>query len=341
MDTYITNKPRVSIIMSVYNTERFLHAAIDSILTQTYQDFEFIIIDDCSTDNTNTILQTYTDPRIKTIKNDINIGLALSLNKAIDATSGTYLIRMDGDDIALPKRIEKQVAFMDNHPKVGISGAYAQTFGAKNTTIMRQPTDPEELKVNLLFRTSLIHPTVIMRKEFLDKNNLRYRNAADGVAYVEDYDLWTRAARCGTLANLPETLLLYRRHDKQASIEHKDIEIHKGKDIIARQLENLGLSPTDQELDTAMALKRYLFMDQNNFPMQLENLFVKIYTANSTKHIYTEAALEKVFGQFWLEMALAYRAHGKDIWKEFWNGLPRHWIVWNFRNVVRLLKLYI
>ena len=124
--------PKISVLMSVFNGERYLIKAIDSILNQTFKDFEFIIIDDGSMDSSNAIIRSFDDPRVRLIENEKNIGLTKSLKKGIDLCRGEYIARMDGDDISLPERLKKQVEFMDHNRGVGISGTWKRSIGLKS-----------------------------------------------------------------------------------------------------------------------------------------------------------------------------------------------------------------
>lgn len=324
--------------MPIYNGEKFLKESIDSILSQTYTSFEFVIINDASTDNTVSIIQSYKDPRIILLNNTETLGIALSLNKGLEKATGFYIARMDADDISFNNRLEKQVAFMESHPDIAISGTWAEVIGSKNGFI-RHPTEAKEIKANLLFRTSLVHPTIIMRADFLRTHNLIYQNSIYGATYMEDYDLYSRAILYGDMANLGETLLYYRKHDKQSSVEHRNIQIKNAKLIVQRQLERLGINPTEQELDTMASIKRYLFLEDKNFLEKVERLFIKIKDANDLKKIYDEAILTRVLGNTWLDIALAYSSTRIKIWPDFWNKTPRRWISFNLKNIYRISKI--
>lgn len=334
-------QPTISVVMSMYNSAEYLREAIESILSQTFSDFEFIIIDNASTDNSLSIAKSYKDKRLVIIKNEKNIGLPLSLKRGVDLARGTYIVRMDGDDISLPYRFEKQIKYMSENPEIMISGTWAKTVGVKSGYTIKHPTDPDEVKVNLLFRNSLAHPTLIMRREFLVKNNLHYRNSDSNILCAEDFDLYTRAIYFGKISNLNKILLLYRRHEKQMTSEYQETSIFIIKNIIKRQLEYLRIKPTEEDLNIAISVKRYLFLDDNNFPTKLENLFKKIKMANDKSKFYSDIALKKVFGKIWIEVALSFQSQNIDMWNVFWNGLARKWIRFNFRNIVRISKLYL
>ena len=333
-----TINPKISVLMATYNAEKYLKEAMDSILNQTFKDFEFIIIDDDSNDKTVEIIKSYSDPRIKLIINPSNLGLPTSLNKGIEFSSGEFLVRMDPDDISLPERFTTQIEFMNKHNDIVICGSNAKSIGSKNNVIMSSPNNSDEIKVSLLFKTTLIHPTIFIRKSFLVKNELKY---SPQFLQTQDYDLYTRASTFGKLANINKVLLLYRKHDKQASSEKIQNQFEYAKTIIKRQLVALGMNPANKEIEIALSVKRYLFLDDKNFPEKLEGLMQKIINANKTKNIYSEKAMKSVFGSIWLEVCLAYKYNKINIWKSFWNGKPRKWIPIRGKNFYRIVKILI
>ena len=219
------NQPKVSVIMSVYNGERYLREAIDSILNQTFKDFEFIIVDDGSIDRTLEILKEYAekDERIRIITNSENIGLTKSLNKAIKFAKGKYIARMDADDISLPERLEKQIEFMEKNPEVGLLGtAYYETnqegeiIGRRNFSITN-----EKLKKVLIKYNPFFHSSVMIKKTILDKVGLYNEN----IPTAQDYDLWFRIAKNYKLANLSEFLMKRRYTKEMISIKKENEQI--------------------------------------------------------------------------------------------------------------------
>lgn len=176
----LKHTPTVSVIMSTYNrADLFLPRAIDSILNQTYKDFEFIIIDDGSTDKTPEVLKQYQqkDSRIVIITNKTNEGVTLSINKGFDRARGKYIARMDDDDISLPKRFEKQVAYMDTHTDIALMGTGRYLLGNDPNKILFPHTakeDSDVVQVDTLFYTSLCQPTWMMRRQFIEDKKIRY-----------------------------------------------------------------------------------------------------------------------------------------------------------------------
>ncbi|MCE1235667.1 MAG: glycosyltransferase [Hyphomicrobiales bacterium] len=204
-----TDKPTVSVIFAVYNGSNYVAKALDSILSQTFSDFEIIIVDDGSTDDTYSIISSYEDPRIKIFRQE-NRGLAASLNQAILLASGEFLARHDHDDISLPTRFEKQVAYLRSHPDCCLLGTRSTIWVGDEPTERGHdhPCDDATLKFQLLFDNFFVHGSVMIRRSALDDVGLYTTDPKRQPP--EDYELWCRIARDHEVANLPEPLLIYR-----------------------------------------------------------------------------------------------------------------------------------
>lgn len=209
---------KVSVIMPVYNAEEYVSFAIDSILNQTFTDFEFIIINDGSTDRTRDIIKRYKDKRIKFVNNEKNLGIVETLNLGLDLAVGEYIARMDSDDISLPDRFEKQIEYLDNHPDVGVLGTSYIQFG-NNVTEQKLIKKTHITYMDIVLGCPVAHPSVLVRKSILDKYNLRYRPE---YKHAEDYDLWSRMIKYTHIHNLPDILLKYRCHGTNISIVKAD-----------------------------------------------------------------------------------------------------------------------
>jgi len=181
--------PRVSVLMPVYNAGIYLSEAIESILNQSFQDFEFLIINDGSTDNSENTILSYQDNRIRYICNEQNIKLIATLNKGIELCKGDYIVRMDADDISLPQRIEKQVAYLDAHPDIGLCGSWFENFGEHvPTQIVKYLPDDTSIRIRHLYQTHIAHPTAVLRSSVLKLNHLNFDKA---FIHGEDYHFWT------------------------------------------------------------------------------------------------------------------------------------------------------
>ncbi len=208
------SNPKISVIMSVYNGMPFLKEAAESILKQTYKNFEFIIVDDASTDVSWEYLKSLRDERIKLIKNKKNLGLAASLNKALQRAQGDFIARMDADDVSKPERLATQMDFMKKNPQVDICGSFVEVIdeGGKNIGKIKKPTTDQEIKKELFWLIPLLHPTWFAKKEVFRKLK-GYDETWD---YVEDFEFLIRA-KDYKMANIPEHLLLFRSQKERRS----------------------------------------------------------------------------------------------------------------------------
>ena len=222
----------------MYNTEEeYLREAIESILNQTFDDFEFLILDDGSTNNANDVIFSYKDPRIKYIQNNENKGIIFTLNKGRKLASGEYIARMDSDDISLHERFYKQVIFLDNNPDISLVGAWF--YGFPNPIVGKYPQKVTYL--NLLRNCCIGHPAVMYRKADFEKYNLEY---SQNFIHAEDYDLWSRAIKHLKMENLQEFLIKYRIREDSISNKFKDIQQLNTERIQQNMLEFL----TDDKL---------------------------------------------------------------------------------------------
>jgi glycosyltransferase involved in cell wall biosynthesis len=208
--------PLVSVLLPVYNGEDYLEDAIQSVLTQTYANFECIIINDGSKDGSVAIINKYNDARIRVYHQE-NQGLAATLNRAISLARGEYLARQDQDDASLPQRFEKQVAFLETHPACGMVGTRAEIVSNDRKTgrFHKHPADNLTLKFELLFDNTFVHSSMMIRKSVFEKVSPYSTDASRQPP--EDYELWSRIAREFEIANLPEALLVYREVPKSMS----------------------------------------------------------------------------------------------------------------------------
>jgi glycosyltransferase involved in cell wall biosynthesis len=199
---------RVSVVMPVYNKAAYVRQAVESILEGTYRDLELIAVDDKSTDNSLDVLRTLTDPRVRILELPANRGPAGAANAAMDAAHGEYIVRLDADDLALPDRIAKQVAFMDARPEIGASGGSLELFGTEQEP-WSFPSDPDACAAQLVFGVPVSQGACILRRSVLQAHGVRY--GAHWPRIGEDWLFWLRLAPHSRFANLPDVLVRYRR----------------------------------------------------------------------------------------------------------------------------------
>lgn len=221
--------PRVSVILPVYNGGSYLRQAIESILSQTYTDFELIVINDGSTDDSQSVIASFQDRRIRHIE-QANQGLRAALNTAIDLSQGDFIARMDNDDISLPDRLRQQVEFLEAHPDhvlVGTTFAYIDQVGHP-TGVFPALLDDNELQREVLTQSPFGHGTVMFRAATLRQGNFRY---APEAIHIEDYEFWLRLSQVGKMANLPAVLYLWRYYPASTSGQHAPMQRRQKKEL--------------------------------------------------------------------------------------------------------------
>ncbi len=211
--------PKVSVLFPLYKTnETHLRESINSVLNQTFTDFELLLLDDCPQDDRSAIVAEFDDPRIRYEKNERNMGITPTRNKLISMAKGEYLATMDHDDLCLPERLEKQVAYLDAHPEVGVVSSIYQILGTE--TIIRHPEHDADIKLNLIAgECSLLHPASMTRKSVLEEHGIRYE---ERFSPCEDYALWCDLIPHTRFHNIQEVLFLYRHHEGNTSHNNQE-----------------------------------------------------------------------------------------------------------------------
>ncbi|WP_054969954.1 glycosyltransferase family 2 protein [Alicyclobacillus ferrooxydans] len=275
--------PKISIILPVYNGEGYIGTAIESMLNQTFSDFELIVIDDGSTDGTVDVVRTYHDPRVRLEANPKNQGLVAVLNQGMALGTGKYLARMDADDISLPERLERQYVFMEDHPEVSFLAANAYILGTDDVRAF--PSHHEDIRASLLFYNDIIHSAVVVRRDDWIKHNFSY---PAGYPHAEDYGLWATVAEQVQFHNLQEPLLYCRLHEGQVSTQYRSLQFNSGTSLQRELLTTLGVSFTEEELAVHTNCKAY-----RGDPL-LSGWCDKVLSVNTQTHVYDQGALERV-----------------------------------------------
>lgn len=306
--------PLVTVLMSVYNGEKYLREAIESILCQTYGNIEFLIINDASTDRTAEIIQSYNNKRIRFFSNEVNLKLTASLNKGIDLAQGKYIARMDADDISLPERIEKQVAFMEQHPEVGLCGTFVMNIGTNDEYVPPYKTTHDEIKFKLFFETHFPHPSAMLRKSVLDEHSLKY-DTVNTVA--QDYELWNKMVTFCEVAILPEPLVKKRSHPEMTSVKKGEEQLKVVKNIHRELMQKLGVVPGEQTLDI---YERYL---KGTLPKTKEELFAlldlfdKLIAGNVKSKIYRSDLFDRFFAEKYWMLCTTSSRYGIEVYKKY------------------------
>lgn len=290
----------ITVLMPVYNGGEYLRSAIESILSQTYTDFEFIIIDDGSTDNTKEIIDSYDDKRIRNFNNTTNQGLIFSLNKGIDNAKGRYIARMDSDDISLPQRFEKQIEYLDKNPDIVVLGSLGYNIDENGSVknIIKLPEKPGQILTELLFGNVFIHTSIIAKTEVIRQ----YRYNKEYV-HAEDYYLWSQIAKEHKIANLQQPLVRYRVHENCVSLLKNKEQSECVKRIQLYNLSNLGIAelmPAEEHLHLKLISYRFrpetiTFEEIGLANKWIRNLFNQNHRFKVYEKTYFKEKLESVW----------------------------------------------
>ena len=292
----MNNNPLVSVVICEHNTKlEYLEKAIESMLSQTYSNFEIVFVDDCSSTDYMS-LKAMSDPRIKIIKNKVNLGLAASRNIGIDASQGKYIAIMDTDDISHCNRLEKQVEFMENNVDVAVCGTWFNMFGDKSGTIKRIIDDNDYYRCCLFFDNSpaIINPSTMIRKSVLDKNNIRLN---EKLKSAEDYELWIKISKFGRVTNLKEVLLDYRIRKGQMSDRFRSKDIgNNGWIVLKEQLGELGFIINDK--NEKFLKLNYLKKEVN--PYKYFKYLKELSTLNLSAKVFDQFKFDKRIRKQWV-----------------------------------------
>jgi len=238
--------PAISVVVPTYNAARYVAEAVASVLAQDFSDFELLLIDDGSTDDTASVVSQFAaDPRVRLLRNERNMGLIATLHRAYAECRGPLIARMDSDDICAPDRFSRQVAFLSAHPEVDIVGGAIRFFGNVAPNVFTFPTSHADIHPAMLFFCPLAHPALMFRRELLDRGLIRYD---DAFRHAEDYHLWSRLLRQVKAANLPQVVLDYRLHAQQVSSDSSDKQYAASLRVRRQMLQECGIEPSDDEV---------------------------------------------------------------------------------------------
>ncbi len=238
--------PRVSVVIPVYNRERFVGAAIESVLRQSFDDLELVVVDDASTDSSYHVVKEYRDPRIRAVRHEFNQGIARARNHGVALSRGEYVAMLDSDDVALPERFAAQVRYLDRHPDCAALGSWAGEInadGSRTGKVKRRPSDPEALRLWMLFRCCLLQTTLTARRSVLCRYPYR-----DHLKVFDDHDLVLRISADHPVANLPRPLVLHREHGRQITRERAALAEREKFELVRGALARLGVDADDDDL---------------------------------------------------------------------------------------------
>jgi glycosyltransferase involved in cell wall biosynthesis len=320
----------LTVLIPVYNGEKYLDSAINSILNQTFTRFEFLIINDGSTDHSEEIIRSYTDPRINYVKNDGNKGIVATLNIGLEMSRGKYIARMDADDIAFPDRLEKQLNFMLSNPECKLCGTNAiaineigqQAYKLKRSYLM------DDIKVQHLFRNSFIHPSVMLDAAVAKK--FKY---SSNHQYAEDYYLFSQITLNYKVANLKDNLLNYRIHPENITSKKQD-EMNKSE---MKTMNFLLSNLFDEQVSDQTVFIHHSFLTRNFEKIDLhiiEAHLLKIKCANKIKQAYDSELLAVMLQKEWFNFL--FFSKEKSVLRKFIKSKLFSFKRFNFRQIIKL-----
>ncbi|MBP7711896.1 MAG: glycosyltransferase family 2 protein [Gammaproteobacteria bacterium] len=295
----------ISVLLPTQNRARPLRRAIRSLQLQTITDFELLILDDASTDETPHLLRhlASTDSRIHVFRRNQSEGLASALNLLVEHSQGRWLARMDDDDLAHPRRLERQRAYMQSHG-LDVVGTWYRRVTPLSRSVIRSPTEPSIIRAELLFQPPLLHPSAMLRREVFE----RYGGYRTDFPHAEDFDLWTRLAPTCQLGNVPEVLLDYTLSPRQVSRTHNRTQVTSARAIRAAYLRTLGIPHTAEQLQVHLHLRD---------PIPLSSLSdlrsAELWLLHLRATFPTEVA--EVFARQWFLIAVRAAGLGLRTWK--------------------------
>jgi len=285
--------------MPVFNAGAYIKYAIQSILDQTFTDFELIIINDGSTDNSYEIISSFSDFRIRYFDNPANFGIVYTRNFGIRQAQGQFIGMLDADDISLPDRFEKQVSFLERNREFAMVGSWVRFIdenGNKLKGIWKLTAPPEEIPSILLFRNYFTQSAVLVRKSCI--SNLQYR---EGFEIGEDYLLWIEISAKFKVWNIQKVLIYYRIHTASIT-NNQSLRQHNERSIFAQQVKNLGIEASHEELSLHLLLTQTGRINSLKTIIAVEHWLLKILDANSRVNKYNHKTLSKVVFNRWLKV---------------------------------------
>ncbi len=299
-----SNSPRVTVFMPVYNRAQRLPAAIESVLAQTFGDFELLIVDDGSDDASLEVIRSYDDPRIRLVEQKRNQGIPRTRNRGIDEARGDYLAHADSDDYVYPTRLAKQFAFLEQHAEVAAAGCWMSRMdegGKLRRGPLVRPTDSREIRGRILFATCFKNPTMMARTDVL--RQFRFR---EELSICSDIDLWGRISSRYPLANLPEVLMCYRA----GGVSHADATTQRRmRERIARGfLEEFPFDFTESDVAAHVQLRNLSgFAPDEEFCVWADRWLLRLVDANARSGLYPEPEFTRAAAERWLLLSFRSR----------------------------------
>jgi len=289
--------PLISIITPAYNREQYIQEAIESVQNQSVSDWEMLIIDDCSTDETVKVVQQYQaeDNRIILLKNPKNLGISATRNHGLQAAKGTYIAMLDSDDVLLPNHFERHISFFEQYPEIGVIGTWAKHIGKSNRQFTPEKNDAQ-LRARSLYRCPMVHSSTMIRHEIIKTHQIQY---SEDYPASNDYDFWVKLLPHTKFHNLQEYLVLYRKHDQNISVtnrtDQKQFRISSSHSAFRNILD---WDIEEQAHESIFNVLTMAVIKENELPTIEENLQVLLKKASEYPLIDVSYLKKAVFKKF-------------------------------------------
>jgi glycosyltransferase involved in cell wall biosynthesis len=310
--------PKISVLMAVHNGMPYLTDAMESIFSQTFRDFEFIVVDDASSDESAQVVRSVRNRSLRVIRNKRQLGLSRSLNKGLAIARGRYVARMDADDISLPRRLADQYSFLETHLNVDVLGTWTETLGLNSEQVWRYPIDDAEIRAEMLFNSVLVHSSVMLRRSTFIRHGLRYN---PNVARAQDYELWARAADRLHFANLGVVLQRYRIHGRQVGKQQFATQQAVADEVRALEIRAIGLKPNQANSRLHNSISQWDFPVSRAGLLNVEQWLLTLSSANKASRTYSIEALASVLERRWWAACRGALNLGRVAWS-LYTGSP-------------------
>lgn len=332
------SSPAISVIMPVYNGERYVAKAVGSIFAQTRKDWELIVVDDGCTDETVPIVRSFHDPRIRLVHHSKNKGLPQSRNTGIRAANGALIAFLDSDDVAHHTRLALQKSYLDSYEDISFVGSWVRVIDEQGTVlggIWKHATASEIIPSILLFRNCFTQSSVMIRRACFDRFSFR-----DTYGPSPDFDLWTRLSEVYRCANLPTALTFYRLSGTAMSVRDEAVITAGVKKIHAWSISRLGLKPSDEDISLHDGLERWKKSYSAESLNRVHAWLLRLWLANETVRKYPEDIFAEVISDYWLKtccLSIGSVAGIRNIYFQSELGTLRQ-SNWKKKNLVRMLS---
>lgn len=328
-------KPLVTVLMPVYNAEKYIVEAINSILNQTFTEFEYLIIDDGSTDKSLEIIKSYNDKRIRLVENGVNIKLIATLNKGLDLIESKYICRMDADDISVPTRIGKQLKFMEENPEYKACSSWVHIFFEKTNRKFdyKLVENHNDIRFKTLYQNHFCHPASFIRTDFINKNNLHFDKK---YIHSEDYSFFVRLSEIGKIYNIQEVLLRIRKHDSNVSVLNSNIQDKNSIMVIDYQLNKIGIDT--KNFDYELYFRFFYTFDFNKKDLEaVEQMVLQIINANLKSKYLPHKEFIKFLCDKWYHICVNSTKHGMWVYEKFTNSELSKYLEIDFYKKIKFI----